>query len=555
MSLEELCFTTISISSTVFYSDTAHLTTFFLCRVVATQLSAKLTKHLVLTDPYRIKSPAEIVPVDFQLPLGVQLLFVYLDVSQFHVLRDDASRCKRIREEVAKKEEKKVPTVHCSKELTLSAMKRDQSLIFTAVPEEDPEHHSPINIETAFVSTRSKIRPKFLNLRSKTTDEPSNIKMETSSVPTTPYCAPISVCSTPLADIKKVVHQEAMSICTNPNKNESECNPDSEVNISFKTESVNSILSAVEEKSHTSLHSIDCTEKLLNATPYVNVGMSLYDKKKFSSMFELREKLKCLTKRVTMKYYNKDPTNLNKALTDESPKKEQKKKTFGTITDPTFPVFRNDGKVISRSFYEAYIQTHLTLVNSEINRSKDALSDNNTIEWKSVEDFDTSFNDVFKNQTVTTEIEMQPLKYQHQSEGSSKSTSKTRKPLSLPLKSLTTDDCLITPSYKKERYLGGVQLTPLMTKLSMLAMEDRSSEFCTTPSEYKDLYTPSQPNFSFLKKRNVDTTQESSVHTENENKFQKCILFICGQQDMVVNVLLEETASSSPDVINKMVGM
>lgn len=74
-------------------------------RVVATQLNAKLTKHLVLTDPYRIKSPAETVAVDYQLPLGVQLLHVYLDINQFSVLHDDAARCKRICEDVMKKVE------------------------------------------------------------------------------------------------------------------------------------------------------------------------------------------------------------------------------------------------------------------------------------------------------------------------------------------------------------------------------------------------------------------------------------------------------------------
>lgn len=418
-------------------------------------------------------------------------------------------------------------------------MKRDQSLIFTTVPEEDLDHHSPVNIETAFVS-RSKARPKFLNLRSKTTDETPHSKLESSSVPITPFCGPTSVCSTPLTDIKKVVHQGTMSICTNPN--EAECKHE-EVQESFKTESVNSILSAVEEKSHTSLHSIDCTE-LLKSTPYVNVGASLYDKKKFSSMFELREKLKSLTQRVTMKYYNKGLTDLNKTP-EESPKKEHKKKTFNTITDPTFPVFRNDGKVISKSFYEAYIQTHLTLVNSEISRSKDAPSENNKTQLKTIEDFDMSFKDFSKKQTVPTEIEMQPLK------------SEQRKSLSLPLKSLTSDstDSVTTPSYKNERYSGGVQLTPLMTKLSILAMEERSSGFCskdTTPSEYKDLFTPSQSHFQFLKKRNSNTAEEQKL-PENQNTFQKCILFVCGQQDMVVNVLLEEAAVSASEVINKIV--
>lgn len=416
-------------------------------------------------------------------------------------------------------------------------MKRDQSLIFTTVPEEDPEHHSPVNIETAFVGTRSKARPKFLNLRSKTTDETSYSKMEDG----TPFCGATSVCSTPLTDIKKVVHQGAMSICS---KEEVECKKHAEeIEDSFKTESVNSILSAA---AHTSLHSIDCTEKLLKATPYVNVGASLDDKKKFSSTFELREKLICLAKRITMKYYSKEPTNLNKALIADSPDLSPKR-TSRTITDPTFPVFRSDGKVISKSFYEAYIETHLSLVNSEINRSKDLLSEN-TDDWKSIEDFDTCFRDVAKN---PTEIEMQPLKKQPGNSGA-----KPRKSLALPLKSLTSDpsDSAGTPPFRKERYSGGVQLTPLMSKLSMLAMEERSSGFCsrdTTPSEYRDMiYTPSQPSFPFLKK---GSAAEAEKLAEEQGELRKCILFVCGQQDMVVNVLLEDSAEAASDVINTMV--
>lgn len=438
-------------------------------------------------------------------------------------------------------------------------MKRDQSLIFTTVPEEDPEHNSPVNIETAFVSTRSKSRPKFLNLRSKTTDETSYSRVDSDSTHNIPFCGPTSVCSTPLTDIKRVVLPGTMSICTDPNKEESKCGNDivtDEINESFKTESVNSILSAAEDKSHTSLHSIPCTEKLLNSVPYVHVGVSLYDRKRFSSMFEIREKLKCLSKRITMKYYNKSPRNLNGTLVaelEESPKKDHKKKNFQTITDPTFPVFRNDGKVISKSFYEAYIKTHLNLVNFELNRSKDGISENNTDEWKSVEDFDMCFRDVSRKQPVVNEIEMLPLKKQQENDAKPK----PRKSLTLPLKSLSSDptESLLTHCNRKERFSGGVQLTPLMTKLSMLAVEERSSGFGskdTTPSEYKDLYTPSQPNFPFLRKCNTDSV-EAVKRLEHENKLRKCIMFVCGQQDMVVNVLLEESALSSSDVINKLV--
>lgn len=89
-----------------------NITYVLIYRVVATQLSAKLTKHLVLTDPYRIKSPAEAVSTDFQLPLGIQLLYVYLDSKQFMDLQSDSGRCKNICENIIKKEDKMVINIY-----------------------------------------------------------------------------------------------------------------------------------------------------------------------------------------------------------------------------------------------------------------------------------------------------------------------------------------------------------------------------------------------------------------------------------------------------------
>lgn len=105
---EGLYFIIISKSLLKLFLVFTDIVIFYFIRVVATQLSAKLTKHLVLTDPYRIKSPAEAVPVDFSLPLGVQLLYVYLDSKQFSVLRKDAHKCKMMCENIGRNEDKKV---------------------------------------------------------------------------------------------------------------------------------------------------------------------------------------------------------------------------------------------------------------------------------------------------------------------------------------------------------------------------------------------------------------------------------------------------------------
>lgn len=75
---------------------------------MATQLSSDLTKRLVLTDPYRIKSPAEAVTVDFSLPLGVQLLQVYIAHEDYRTLREDSMKTKSIPQYLNKINTKKV---------------------------------------------------------------------------------------------------------------------------------------------------------------------------------------------------------------------------------------------------------------------------------------------------------------------------------------------------------------------------------------------------------------------------------------------------------------
>lgn len=65
-------------------------------RVVATQLSPDVTKHIVLTDPYRIKCPAEIPIVNFDLPMGAHLFHVYVPKGEYSRLHDEALRNRTI---------------------------------------------------------------------------------------------------------------------------------------------------------------------------------------------------------------------------------------------------------------------------------------------------------------------------------------------------------------------------------------------------------------------------------------------------------------------------
>ncbi|RZC22683.1 hypothetical protein BDFB_007730 [Asbolus verrucosus] len=334
--------------------------------VVATQLSSDVTKRIVLTDPYRIKCPAEVPTVNFELPLGAQLPNLHFQQRIFQIM----------------KKRRRLQT----KSVT-SAMKRDQSIIFTAVPEKDSDHSLVIKTEKP---SGSQNRPKFLNLKNKTTD----------------------------VDVKKPVSNTPFYGHTN---------------------------GKIEEQSDKNLKPVvNGTKNLANiekAVPYLKITSNLYDRKKYCSMYDVREKMKCINKSITMKYYNMELTEKYYISIDKTP---DEVKVFKTITDPNYPIFRPDGTVISHLFYKDYLTNQMELITTEIKERN----------------------------------------------------SREKKSLTLPLKSLSIDGTEQTSPIR--RHSSGVLLTPLKSKLS--SFDERSSGFCsrdTTPSEFR-MFTPTQqPNFLF----------------------------------------------------------
>lgn len=61
-------------------------------RIISTQLPAGLTSYLTVVDPYRIKSPAETLDTETPLPLGAQLLVVYVGRKVYHSLKKQVEK-------------------------------------------------------------------------------------------------------------------------------------------------------------------------------------------------------------------------------------------------------------------------------------------------------------------------------------------------------------------------------------------------------------------------------------------------------------------------------
>lgn len=525
------------------------------------------------------QAPAERISTEFHLPIGVQLLRVYIEQKQFGKLVQEANNerhyssyldsvtKKVLQRKVrscskANRNDRMVTRQLCSqtmsknsKELPLSGMKRDTSRIFT-VPEEgeldssqynDNSHYVPSVPLTAYSS------PVKRKQESKT-DRPKCVN------PLTP-----SVCSTPLKDINRVLHGNAMLIC-NTNEDAS-VEPEEEMK-EMKT-NVDDIPDVVKEalrcKRLNKLRSILPTKKLVKRREF---------NKKSLSMHDLDSSVSFYSNRISVRTYGLGLPQLKNALSPESSpeKKPAHKKQFQTITDPCYPVFRCDGLPVSKSLYEQYISSHYEELKDD---NSDAINRN---------DFLASFTNncnaknVTNNCDTTSDDNPEKLNNSRDMKMDNKTKQESyRRSMSLPLKPLNITDnddrrksaseCGNTYEFLQKKKLDGLQLTPLMSKLSLLA-DERTSGFCsreTTPSEFRDLSGFSTATNQMIKQKlgagNKETGSDGEDELEEDwvsmSKDEACLekseLFLCGHQNMVLVLLMENGTANNPDLIHSLV--
>lgn len=132
--------------------------------------------------------------------------------------------------------------------------------------------------------------------------------------------------------------------------------------------------------------------------------------------------------------------------------------------------------------------------------------------------------------------------------------------------------------FPQRRKLDGLQLTPLMSKLSLLA-DERTSGFCsrdTTPSEFRDLSgfsggaattITATTTMNHLMRQKLESVEKEASEGEDEldedwvNKddpavcLEKTELFLCGYQNMVLVLLMENGTANNPDLIHALVSV
>nr|CAD7266214.1 unnamed protein product [Timema shepardi] len=518
-------------------------------RVVATQLSSTLTKKLVSSDPHHIKSPAESISTPFHTPVGVQLLTVYLDEKEFSKLSQDALKARLAIESIASKRftHKKVlpgKFAQTPKEV-LSSMKRDTSRIFTVVEEKEGESEHP-DEEPPHVSEN----------HTEASADRGDKHLTSSDVET---------------NLGKVLHAKVVSICCGADEAGSE---NAKKPNTLTTDFIN-----VGMKKKKAEH-LDKSGK--NKSLLINRENDI----RSLSLNDLQPSSKLTTNRVPMKYYSLGLPKLQQAMCsedyDQSPvnKLPPGKHFYNTITDPLFPIFRCDGLPVSHALFDEYLERHYKLLDMETTpetSSSDVTFIGDAISIKKnnpkLEDDHSNTAPESQNKCTgnTKTITSSDTASEKPVISAVKSQEVYRRSLSLPLKNMTSE-CNVVEEGRKRCYtvgelespltrngpLGSLQLTPLMSKLSILSREEQTGGFRsrdTTPSERRRSSFPAVVDDYRHERRErkvrVAKKKEGSSKIEDFSP-KKVVLYVFGQQDMTLLLLLEESSAQEPELIHNL---
>lgn len=208
----------------------------------------------------------------------------------------------------------------------VSFMKRDRSLIFTTLPEEESPKTETVEEKPKEIKEKPVLkRPKNLNLRLKLNLKTNLEENEGKTLPevASPSRLPTNVCSTPLGS--KILHENILSICS----------------LDVESEE-NQELNVKQQKPKLEEEPLESKVKGLKT----------------------EDSLKCA------KVLSKSWTDLRSICWENDAENEESVMEKGkTITDPTFPVFHPNGKLqISSVLHRNLLGTHMQLLNAEMQK-------------------------------------------------------------------------------------------------------------------------------------------------------------------------------------------
>ncbi|XP_028159485.1 uncharacterized protein LOC114352183 [Ostrinia furnacalis] len=532
-------------------------------KIIATQLPPSLTSYLTVVDPYRIKSPAETVQTETPLPLGAQLLVVYVAKKTYDSLKKQVEKIQEFHhsgeEMMAKFRKNQEAEREKVREFPQTGMKRDKSLLFTAVPEEDHTMISPPNKDEHPMtdSERKPSMPDVVPFTNKPRPRPTKLSLsfknqksldEDAKENDTVFTGQTSVCSTPMVEYKRL-HGNILSICQNPDtQQEKPPEPDVLKNIENCAKMIEN-----EKRDNQIVLDMNCI-----ADHYINKPDPI---RKLASVTDIQDTFKRISNRATSRFkLKRSKVPLNDDMTP-SPDEDgimKSRRSSLTINDPFFPVFRNDGVAISESLFNQYLEQYYARMKQESKEDNMFTFNMKLCEQEKFEDFDSELN---------RSPQRTPKKIPKDSTKTLSTDQSRRKSLSLPLKSLSesTDSQIGSEteatSFKKK--LTGVQLTPLMEKLSHLAFSDKSSGYSSrvmTPLELREFPTPAAERQVTFSDRPKTQRQDSESDSDSEDDIDqlasysqnavKCSLFVSGLHNMALLAVLDAPAADDPETIN-----
>ncbi|XP_055373006.1 uncharacterized protein LOC129606620 isoform X3 [Condylostylus longicornis] len=547
-------------------------------KIVATQLSHSATKNLVLTDPYRIKSTAEQISVDFHVPNGVQMLIVYIPVSDYKKLVTESQRAQNLATQNLFSN-----TLPFQFNTKRNKIKRDKSIIFTNIPEEPTsasefstssltENSSTTSRDNKTTSSTTSTASAFSNPRSKSNlQRPTHLPLRFKNVTTKElpesgfvsinfdendsypeFIGRTSVCSTPMTENKILQGINILSICANPSENIIINNLKEERNKNFPNE--NNLVKKISSK-------IDFENFFKNVIP------NPHKLERRNSLNDIQDSFKKISKRISLR-----PFGFGLAKIDTNKKKEElsREESFDnddessvkTISDPTYPMFNTKGEAISNGLFQEFLEKYnSSWQKNDKSESLSQLSDTSK-NFKESKKKETEIDSDI-NQKENTEIKIiNDIENDIISSRNNKSVS-DRKSLSLPLKPLNDLDRLENSNnfsgygtngiFDAKRRKSGIQLTPLMAKLSILAANEESgfSSWDATPGIENQ--TPIDAPKLFRRKSSTKTDEiKPAAESFLSEEYQKVELYVCGQQNMTLFLILEEGSSRNRDLVQAM---
>lgn len=483
-------------------------------KVLATQFSIGLTKTLTATDPFRIKTTAEVERnVNFHIPTGAQILKVYIKVGEHKRLQ---RQIKKVSDSTSLGIQNSQPLPFSIKKKPKESLKRDKSLLFSNIPEEE-----------ALVEIPARNRPNHLPLKFKTVQSRELPESGIASVISfdesdsfADFIGRTSVCATPMTENKILTGPMPSIFAQQENFNKTGAQPENEVQQEiFKENEVQ-----VEEAQPENLITVQAETKVTKEFKQIFINHA-------SNPF-----------RVHLKKSSNDLTQ----ITDLDDDTSESNNVYNTISDPLYPIFNQKRLPLSKSLFDDFQNLFITDVNF-FKEPEAKVKSPVPVEVKKLE--------------LDPMIAKKPL--ENKNSPSKILRNQKKKMMRLPIKSISLEadsgkpstssgsnaSIFDSPTTKTKKYMGSLQLTPLMSKLTLLAMsenENFSSGFSSL-----DLPTPTPVEtrvFNRLSKVDEEKHDDDEV-VEESDEMRRVDLFVCGQQNMTLMVIADEDLMKSDQQI------